>query len=78
MDADRGQRLAHLIQLEWFDDRDDEFHGQAFIVSRFPHRPPRSGDLPFPGRFLRLLTLASFWAIGTKKLQVEGENVGCR
>jgi hypothetical protein len=31
VDADGRQRLAHLVKLEWFDDRDDEFHGQAFI-----------------------------------------------
>jgi len=52
-----GECLAHLVQLEWFDDRDDEFHGQAFIsrkdslayfywvfVCRFGGPP---GDLPF-------------------------------
>jgi hypothetical protein len=31
VDADGRQRLAHLVKLEWFDDRDDEFHGQALI-----------------------------------------------
>jgi hypothetical protein len=31
MDADRGKRLAHLVKLEGFDDRYDEFHGKAFI-----------------------------------------------
>src|SRR6476619_1765967 len=31
VDADGRQRLAHLVKLEGFDDRDDEFHGQAFI-----------------------------------------------
>jgi hypothetical protein len=29
VDPDRGQRLTDLIELEGFDDRDDEFHGQA-------------------------------------------------
>jgi hypothetical protein len=31
VDADGRQCLAHLVKLEWFDDRDDEFHGQAFV-----------------------------------------------
>src|SRR5438093_842656 len=31
VDADGRERLAHLVKLEGFDDRDDEFHGQAFI-----------------------------------------------
>jgi hypothetical protein len=31
VDADGRQCLAHLVKLERFDDRDDEFHGQAFI-----------------------------------------------
>ena len=35
VDADGGQRLAHLVKLEGFDDRDDEFHGQAFISQIF-------------------------------------------
>jgi hypothetical protein len=30
VDPDRGQRLAHLVKLEGFYDRDDEFHGPAF------------------------------------------------
>jgi hypothetical protein len=30
VDADRRQGLADLIELEGFDDRDDEFHGQAY------------------------------------------------
>jgi hypothetical protein len=29
--ADRGKRLAHFVQLEGFDDGDNELHGQAFI-----------------------------------------------
>src|SRR5580704_10891947 len=31
VDADRGQRLAHLVELEGFYDGNNEFHGQAFI-----------------------------------------------
>ena len=31
VDADGGERLAHLVQLEGFDDRDDEFHGLALF-----------------------------------------------
>jgi hypothetical protein len=27
VDAERGECVAHLIELEGFDDRDDEFHG---------------------------------------------------
>ena len=43
VDADGRQCLAHLVKLERFDDRDDEFHGQAFV----------SGGLVFPvGRYL--------------------------
>src|SRR6185437_6999386 len=34
-DPDLGQRLAHLVKLEGFDNGDDELHGQAF-VSRVP------------------------------------------
>jgi hypothetical protein len=30
VDADRRQGLADLIELEGFDNRDDEFHGQAY------------------------------------------------
>src|ERR1700694_362912 len=28
---DRGEGLAHLVKLEWFDNGDNELHGQAFI-----------------------------------------------
>jgi hypothetical protein len=31
VDADGRQGLAYLVKLEGFDDRDDEFHCQAFI-----------------------------------------------
>jgi hypothetical protein len=31
VNADGGQRLAHLVKLEGFDDRDDEFHDRAFV-----------------------------------------------
>jgi hypothetical protein len=31
VDPDRGQRLAHLVELEGFYDRDDEFHGPALL-----------------------------------------------
>src|SRR3982751_4705788 len=30
VNADRGQRLAHLVQLERFDNRNHELHGSAF------------------------------------------------
>src|SRR4051812_38746573 len=32
--ADRGQGLAHLVELERFDDSDDEFHGGCFLAMR--------------------------------------------
>src|SRR6185437_1902353 len=35
MHADRGKRLAYFVELERFDDGDNELHGQAF-VSRIP------------------------------------------
>src|SRR6266516_7768698 len=28
---DRGEGLAYLVKLEWFDNGDNELHGQAFI-----------------------------------------------
>jgi hypothetical protein len=34
--ADRCQRVTDLIELEGFDDRDDEFHGSPSIFPEFP------------------------------------------
>jgi hypothetical protein len=63
VDADGGQRLAHLVKLERFDDRDDELHGQAFIFLRFRRIPDvRVAFCAHPN-------LASFRANGTKNLQ---------
>ena len=36
VNADRGQRLAHLVKLEGFDNGNEELHGQAFILSQTP------------------------------------------
>src|SRR6476659_9686536 len=66
VDADGSQGLAHLVKLERFDDRDDEFHGQAFISRKsflLAGSAGRGGPAVRPN-------LASFWANGTKKLQV--------
>src|ERR1700694_4126995 len=30
-DPDRGECLTHLVKLEWFDNGNNELHGQAFI-----------------------------------------------
>jgi hypothetical protein len=47
MDADCCEALAHLVELERFDDRDDEFHGSTlgfrgelslFVRQAFSHR----------------------------------------
>jgi hypothetical protein len=54
--ADGGEPLTHLVQFEGFDDRDDEFHGQAFGFLRW---------LLIDG----CANLASFQANGIKKLQ---------
>ncbi|MHC2497738.1 hypothetical protein ACVI8K_004654 [Bradyrhizobium barranii subsp. barranii] len=60
--ADRGQRLADFIELEGFDDRDDEFHGQAYSPGMRHAVCPR-----------RSVNLASFRANGIKNLQTEAE-----
>jgi hypothetical protein len=46
VDPDGRQRLAHLVQLEGFDDCDDEFHGQAFISLGYSLWRVRLGDRP--------------------------------
>src|SRR5438445_10812948 len=71
VDADGRERLTYLVKLEGFDDRDDEFHGQAFISldyflstrqadRRAAHCQPKSGI--FLGKW-------------HKKVAVEGENI---
>jgi hypothetical protein len=62
VDADCRQRLADFIELEGFDDRDDEFHGQACSPGMRNAVCPR-----------RSVNLASFGANGIKMLQVEAE-----
>jgi hypothetical protein len=62
VDADRRQCLADLIELEGFDDRDDEFHGQACS--------PGYAAPYVPGA---CVNLASFRANGIKNLQIEAE-----
>src|ERR1700738_4130066 len=59
--TDGRQRLADLVQLEGFDDRDDEFHGRAFVLRRFADWQAQPAS-PKPN-------LASFRANGTKNLQ---------
>src|SRR5438876_851809 len=34
-DPDRGECLAHLVKFEWFDNGNNELHGQAFILRIF-------------------------------------------
>src|SRR3984893_19416606 len=41
MDADGGERLAHLVELEGFDDGNNEFHGQAFTFLKSERRRSR-------------------------------------
>jgi hypothetical protein len=36
--ANRGQRIADLFELEWFDDGDDQFH-ENFPCRRSPSEP---------------------------------------
>ena len=43
------QCLAHLVQLEGFDDRDDEFHGQAFVSGGSDFRGGILGRISQPG-----------------------------
>jgi hypothetical protein len=62
VNADRRERLTDLIELEGFDDRDDEFHGQAYSPGMRRAVCPR-----------RRVNLASFGANGIKNLQVEAE-----
>src|ERR1700730_10696661 len=64
VDADGGQRLAHLVKLEGFDNGNDELHGQAFIFSG-----PFGRDM-----ICDLASLASFHANGTKRLQAQPKN----
>src|SRR5712671_1431242 len=66
-DADRGECLAHLVKFEWFDNGNNELHGQAFIPNDFRKR--RFGALR--------PSLASFCANGTKSLQPRPKN-NCR
>src|SRR6201991_3029697 len=67
VDPDRGERLAHLVELERFDDGDDEFHEGGLRFRGFRKM----------GRSLICIraNLASFCANGTEKLQPGGENV---
>jgi hypothetical protein len=67
VDPDRGERLAHLVELEGFDDGDDEFHGSGLRFRGFSQMD----------RSLICVraNLASFCANGTEKLQPGWENV---
>src|ERR1700730_3960839 len=58
--TDGRQRLADLVKLEGVDDRDDEFHGKAFVFAgmtqtrrRQRRRPFKSGI--FPGKWHKKL-----------------------
>src|ERR1700682_2962061 len=68
-DSDRGERLAHLVKFEWFDNGNNELHGQAFIP-RIPVAPVALG-------FALHASLASFGANGTKSLQARSKNNCC-
>jgi hypothetical protein len=43
--ADRGQRLSDFVELEGFDDGDDEFHGSVSLPRAIDN--PGVPDLPF-------------------------------
>src|ERR1700730_11213707 len=57
MDADRRQCLAHLVQLEWFDNGNNEFHVRPLFPKFRTSVAPWVGAGP---------TLAFFYANGTK------------
>src|SRR5262249_31526174 len=59
VDANGRQPLAHLVQFEGFDDRNDEFHGGPWGSSSFS----------IMRWWAVCANLASFRANGTKKLQ---------
>jgi hypothetical protein len=46
LNADRGQRLAHLVELEWLDDGHHDFHGSPFCSAEFRFVPNVTGE-PF-------------------------------
>src|SRR6476646_9167838 len=57
VNADRRQGLADLVQLEWFDDGNNELHGQAFTIQNSERRSRLGWRRP---------TLTFFCANGTK------------
>src|SRR3984957_14812206 len=66
-DADGGERLAHLVELEGFDNGDNELHDRAFI-SKIQKR----SRLEFAPRAIPASSsLASFRADGTKTCRSE-------
>src|SRR5690242_16252421 len=63
--ADGCEGLTHLVQLERFDDGDDEFHGRTYCSPGFSARLTDGRDRGESNR-------PSLWANGTKNLHVEG------
>src|SRR5258706_13852417 len=66
-DPDRGECLAHLVKFEWFDNGNNELHGQAFF-SEFSAAPVRA-------LICLHASLASFCANGTKSLQPDRKTI---
>jgi hypothetical protein len=55
VDADGGQRLPDLVQLEGFDNSDNKLHVQAFIFSGFRRSSNRKGSAALIRHPLRLV-----------------------
>src|SRR6266852_3884487 len=70
-DPDRGKRLAHLVELEWFDNGNNELHGQAFISRILKEIPKGRSRLDLRPR----ASLAFFRAIGTKSCRRERKTI---
>src|SRR5260370_1123338 len=68
-DPDRGECLAHLVKFEWFDNGNNELHGQAFF--------PEFSAAPVRALIYLHASLASFCSNGTKSLQARPKN-NCR
>src|SRR3954451_15579591 len=64
VNADRGQRLAHLVKLEGFDNGNEELHGQAFILLQIPSARRSAG----PGAIWQLFVQM------TQKVATTNEN----
>ena len=67
VDADGSERLADLVEFEWFDNGNNELHGQAFISRILEVGAPRFA----PGKS------GIFLCKWHKKLQLETKNNCC-